>query len=197
MRAHQAFFERLAEEWDAAQSPARQERLRQLLSRFDNVWKESPLILDVGTGTGALLPLLRERAALTPIVAMDFAYAMLQRARERERFALMAQADVHHLPFPARTFGAIICHSSFPHFADKPAALSELKRTLRIGGRLIVMHDICRERVNAIHRSSAVTRCDLLPTGAEMEQMLLQAGFCEVQVQDCQAHFLAVGVSHV
>jgi ABC-type Mn2+/Zn2+ transport system ATPase subunit len=107
---------------------------------------------------------------------------------------LLNQADAHRLPLPAQAFDVIICHSSLPHFADKSAALCELKRVLRPGGHLIILHDIGREMVNAIHTSAAeAARGDLLPTGQELQSLLAQAGLVEIHVEDTPDHYLAVG----
>lgn len=193
MDPQRSFFEALAVEWDTLQPPHRGERLRQMMPRLDPFLCQAKHVLEVGTGTGALVPLLRERLCSGSLISIDLAHAMLVRAQKRSTSALLVQADVHRLPFGTEHFDAIVCHSSFPHFADKPAALLELKRTMHEGGWLIVFHDTSRAQVNAVHQNaqSPAIHSDLLPTGGEMRTLLESAGFGEVVVQDALDYFIA------
>lgn len=78
-------------------------------------------------------------------------------------------------------FDLAVCHNSFPHFADMPSALRELARVLAPGGCLLILHDLSREQVNAIHGGAGPPiHHDLLPPGEETRQMLLRAGFVNV-----------------
>jgi ubiquinone/menaquinone biosynthesis C-methylase UbiE len=199
MNPLRAFFEDLAERWDAQQPVDRLEVLGQLLASFDTMLGAAQVILEVGTGTGALIPCLKERAPAARLVSIDLAYAMLRRARQRGMGALLVQADAHQLPFasdgpPGFGFDLVVCHNSFPHFANKPAALLDLARVLRPGGRLLILHDLSREKVNAIHSGAGeAVRNDLLPPGIETEHMLVRAGFIPLQVQDTEEHYVVVG----
>jgi ubiquinone/menaquinone biosynthesis C-methylase UbiE len=199
MNPLRAFFEDLAERWDAQQPADRLEVLGQLLASFDTMLGAAQVILEVGTGTGALIPCLKERAPAARLVSIDLAYAMLRRARQRGMGALLVQADAHQLPFasdgpPVSGFDLVVCHNSFPHFADKPAVLLDLARVLRPGGHLLILHDLSREKVNAIHSGAGeAVRNDLLPPGIETEHMLVRAGFIPLQVQDTEEHYVVVG----
>jgi ubiquinone/menaquinone biosynthesis C-methylase UbiE len=192
------FFEELAGHWDAQQPPDRGEVLHQMLTPFDAWLQPAQAVLEVGTGTGALIPLLHQRAPHARIVSMDLAHSMLCRARQRCPDALLLQADVHRLPFTflagTAFFDLIVCHNSFPHFARKEAALLEMTGVLRPGGRLLILHDLGREQVNAIHSGAGEPiQNDLLPRGEEACRMLARAGFCDAWVEDTPVHYRAVG----
>ena len=188
------FFESLASEWDAQQPLDRVTVLNRLLAPFAQVLENAKAILEVGTGTGALIPCLQDRATTAALVSIDLAGEMLRRARQRCPEAIVAQADVHHLPFVMPGFDLVVCHNSFPHFADKPAALLSLWRALQPGGYLLILHDLSREQVNAIHQGAqaSVIHNDLLPPGGETRQMLIRAGFGDVQVRDAEDCYVAV-----
>ena len=126
-----AFFESIAAGWDAHQTPGRAAVLNRLLAPFSQVIENAKTILEVGTGTGALIPCLQDRAATAALVSIDLAGEMLKRARQRCPEAMVVQADVHHLPFVMPGFDLVVCHNSFPHFTDKPAALGSLLRALQ------------------------------------------------------------------
>jgi len=88
----------------------------------------------------------------------------------------------------------VICHNSFPHFADKLAVLNALARVLRPGGHLLILHDLSREKVNAIHSSrGAAIQNDLRPPGEEKGQMLVRAGFGDMQVEDSDECYVIAG----
>ena len=62
------------------------------------------------------------------------------------------------------------------------------------GGHLLILHDLSREKMNAIHSDGgAASQNDLLPRGEETGQMLVQAGFVAVQVEDSEECYVAVG----
>ena len=191
-----AFFEDLAGRWDEQQPAGRQDVLLDLLAPFAATFEAARAILEVGTGTGALIPCLQTYAPTAWLASIDLAHAMLWRARRRCPEAVLIQADVHRLPFARHggAFDVVVCHNSFPHFADMPAALHELARVLAPGGRLLILHDLSREEVNAIHSSGGpAIEHDLLPPDEETRQMLLDAGFGDVWVEDLPAHYIASG----
>jgi len=193
-----AFFEDLAERWDAQQPPDRQDVLRRLLGPFAADLAAARAILEVGSGTGALIPCLCERAPAARLVSIDLAHVMLQHGQRRCPDARLVQADVHRLPFSlpggVTAFDLAVCHNSFPHFADMSSALRELARVLAPGGCLLILHDLSRAQVNAIHSGAgAPIQHDLLPPGEETGMMLAQAGFINVQIQDTEDHYVAIG----
>lgn len=71
-----AFFEDLAEKWDAQQPASRGEVLRRLLSPFAAELCAAQAILEVDTGS--LILCLRERASVARLVSIDLAHAMLK-----------------------------------------------------------------------------------------------------------------------
>jgi ubiquinone/menaquinone biosynthesis C-methylase UbiE len=45
------------------------------------------------------------------------------------------QGDVAHMPFPSESFDFVVCQAAFKNFPDPVAALDEMYRVLRSGGR--------------------------------------------------------------
>jgi SAM-dependent methyltransferase len=87
--------------------------------------------LDVGSGTGRLLPLL-ERTGATTIVAADLSLPMLQRGR-RARVC----ADACRLPFPDAAFDVVSASLMVGDLPDLRAWTTEMSRLLRAAGHLI------------------------------------------------------------
>jgi ubiquinone/menaquinone biosynthesis C-methylase UbiE len=193
LKTSRAFFEHLAAEWDDRQPPDRSEKLDKLLSRFDAYFQTSDLVLEVGTGTGGLLPLLKKRYPKPEIIQIDFANAMLIRAQNNHNGDHLVQADVHELPFPRDKFSVGICHNSFPHFKEKMIALNEMRRMLQPGGILLILHEMSREKVNTIHQHALAEEIhqDLLPSEEEIRTLFQQSGFYPEIIEDVEDHYAA------
>jgi len=99
-------------------------------------------VVDVGTGTGALLPILAQAAAR--VMAVDQSQALLERAQRRCleagcRNVSFQRADVQALPFPDGVFAAAYTSMVLHHVDDPGRALAELARVVRPGGRVVVL----------------------------------------------------------
>lgn len=105
-------------------------------------------VLDMCCGTGDMtLALLRLRpAGGTPVVALDFAHAMLQRAAEKfahPRFAAhhvaTMEADALHMPLGDGCMDLITSAFGFRNLANYEAGLQEIYRVLRSGGEVGIL----------------------------------------------------------
>lgn len=92
--------------------------------------------------TDGVYPLMKSRAKR--VVGMDISPAILAAVRQRHQDIELIEADVRDLPFPDKTFDAIISNSTLDHFhtADEILlSLAELKRVLKTNGLLFVSLD--------------------------------------------------------
>lgn len=97
-------------------------------------------VLDVGTGPGALVCELARRRPDIRIVGVDLSADMIAAAQRNlsefgER-ACAQEGDVTDLPFADDTFDLVVTSFSSHHWDDPAAAVPELARVLRPGGRL-------------------------------------------------------------
>jgi SAM-dependent methyltransferase len=97
--------------------------------------KDAP-ILDVGTGTGSNLAVLRE-LGYTAVKGVDSSIEALHYCREKG-FDNVTLGDICNLPFPDSTFGLILATDVIEHIDNDLAALSEIRRVLAFDGRVIV-----------------------------------------------------------
>lgn len=101
-------------------------------------------ILDVGCGTGtAEVRLSRLQLTQVSLVAVDLNVERVQQAlgaaRSHNIRASFAAADGQALPFADDTFDAAFCVAVLQHVADVGAAVRDLARVTRPGGRLVAV----------------------------------------------------------
>ena len=96
-------------------------------------------VLDVGCGTGALTLAVAERVGPGgTAVGLDLNPGMLAVARTKPARIEWVEAPAEALPFPDRSFDAVVSQFALMFFADRVAALREMWRVLRPDGRLAV-----------------------------------------------------------
>ncbi|MBU0743417.1 metalloregulator ArsR/SmtB family transcription factor [bacterium] len=148
-------------------------------------------LVDIGTGTGALLPLLAATGAR--ITAVDASAAMLTRARglcEREGLNDVAfeQADIQDLPFADDRFDAAYCSMVLHHVARPERALREMTRVVKPGGKVVVMaftrHNLVWLREELAHQWLGFSR-------DEMEDLFARLGLRAARYLECGLSRLA------
>jgi len=92
-------------------------------------------VLDVGVGSGALIPTIRAAAAGVRVVGLDPSVEMLRRARVRTGVPVL-QADALALPVIDTSIHAVLVAFVLFHLCDPAAAVAEIARVLRGGGRV-------------------------------------------------------------
>ena len=135
-------FDALAPLYDRLIGPPNPACLRALLDLPTTGW-----VLDAGGGTGRIAAQLR---VLTGhLVLLDRSQPMLRQAQGKGLWPI--QGDVARLPFPDACFDRAVVVDALHHFADQPAAIDELLRVLKPGGRLVIEEpDIARFAVKLV-----------------------------------------------
>jgi predicted RNase H-like nuclease/ubiquinone/menaquinone biosynthesis C-methylase UbiE len=177
-----AYFDTMASALWAAQpfGPQDQPKLDRLLAAAEI--RPAMRILEPGCGTGRLTAILADSVGhCGRVFAFDLSVAMIRACRERigqRPNVVVVQAALEDYPVAPDSFDIAICHQVFPHFDDPATACAVLARTLKPGGRLLVVHFAHTAAVNEIHRTAAgPIEHDRLPSPAEMRRLLTDAGF--------------------
>lgn len=96
-------------------------------------------VLDVACGTGVLARAAAEQVGLTgAVVGLDVNEGMLAVAKRKAPQIEWRQGIAEDLPFDNNSFDAVVSQFGLMFFEDKEAALKEMVRVLRPGGRLAV-----------------------------------------------------------
>lgn len=93
-------------------------------------------IVDLAAGTGTSSVPLAAAGAL--VIPCDFSLGMLAVGRERQPGLPFVAGDALRLPFADRSLDAITISFGLRNTADPLAALEEMRRVVRPGGRLVV-----------------------------------------------------------
>jgi ubiquinone/menaquinone biosynthesis C-methylase UbiE len=139
-------------------------------------------VLEIAIGTGRNLPYYPHDRRLTGI---DLTPAMLTLARDRARDLRVAVAllvaDAQALPFAAASFDSVVCTLGLNAIPDDRAAVAEMSRVLRPGGRLVLVGHVASPYrvVRAVQRRIEKL---LLPVAGDHQTrqprpLLLEAGF--------------------
>ncbi len=133
-----AMFDHVAERYD---------RTNGVISmRQDRKWREAvrqaldlrpgELVLDLAAGTGASSEPFAQAGART--VPCDFSLGMLRVGRQRRPDLGFVAGDAMSLPFADGAFDAATITFGLRNVADPQAALAELLRVTRHGGRMVI-----------------------------------------------------------
>jgi ubiquinone/menaquinone biosynthesis C-methylase UbiE/DNA-binding transcriptional ArsR family regulator len=175
-QAAQAFFSRLAPEWDRIRSLHAPEAVVEAAVLDALGTRSIRNLVDLGTGTGRMLQLLAPRVLRT--VGLDASHAMLSVARANlEKAGLrgieLRQGDIYAPPFPRDTFDLVVIHQVL-HYLDDPArAIREAARLVAPGGRILVV-DFAPHSLEFLREAQAHRRLGFAP--AQVAGWLDEAG---------------------
>lgn len=185
MNKDKEFFDSCAANWDNIRetNPVKLLKLVQMAQI-----KKDDKIMDVGTGTGVLLPyLLAAIGKGGHITAVDFSENMLTHAKAKhheENISFIA-GDILQLKLPQNKFNAITCLNFYPHLHQhKEFFLEKMLPLLKENGTLTIFHDISRAQVNSIHAECEEVKEHRLPPASEVGALMQKAGYQLVQAYD-------------
>lgn len=175
--SREKFFGKAAPEWDhiRAQWFGNTFHLEAMLALLNPAWT----VADLGTGTGAMLPLIAPHVAR--VIAVDPTPAMLKAARSRVRAQRLdnidlRQGSIEDLPIDSASVDVALLALVLHHVVSPPAGLKEARRILKPGGILLIVdlqpHNVDLFRDNMQHRWMGFSQ-------EQLTAWLADAGFTE------------------
>jgi len=179
-------------------------------------------VLDLAGGTGDIAALLLPMVGASGSVVLgDINAAMLREGRDRllnegsVRGLNYAQVNAQALPFPDASFDAVTIAFGLRNVTDKDAALREMQRVLRVGGRALILEfsavrDPLLKRIYDFHSFQVLPRLGALiagdaesyqylaesirkhPDQATLKAMMEAAGFARVDVRNLTGGIVAI-----
>lgn len=169
--AQQQAFDRVAPLFEQAPEQEILKRLRVVVDYARIQRNES--ILDVGTGTGVLLPFILEHFP-SRVLACDLSKEMLKRAREQFGSTVSTlQADVVDISVSDGLFDVIFCNAAFGNVYDQKETLAAMDTLLSPIGRLIISHPMGSAFVKRLKMESPQYHLKDLPNEMQLTQILI------------------------
>lgn len=172
------FFDKLAPEWDNNEVLSTPDKINEILNFIDI--RKGDSVLDLGTGTGVLLPSIAERVGKEGrITAVDYSQGMLNRAIEKFS-SLEPKPEFLNLDFETENlegeFNHIILYCVYPHLHTPVETLKWLiKVNLKDGGDITIAFPCGPDYINNIHKEKH-SESDILPSATGLAKYLKDNG---------------------
>lgn len=159
--------------------------------------RDGQRVLDVGCGTGVFLPVIAAAVGRDGrVVGLDHSEAFLREARIRiadqglEAVVSLVSGDAHRLPFDDDSFDAAHTERVLMHLDDPDAAIRELRRVVRPGGRVVSAEIHARGAAVDHPDHEMIERLSMAATqmrnpwmGLELRRRFVLAGLEDVRVR--------------
>lgn len=150
------------------------ERLENIVAHGDI--NRGDTILDVGTGTGILIPIINQYAPRW-IYACDLSEAMLkQLCSKKYPNVETILADVRDLRLPDASIEVVFINACYGNIADKSGAFSNITRMMKPEGRMVISHPLGKSFIHPLSANASFP-IDEFPEKPEAEGLLKFFGF--------------------
>lgn len=153
-------------------------------------------IMDVGTGTGVMIPHYLSRLKDGHVTAVDFSANMIEVAKSKypeSEILSYRVMDIYDLQ-ERDAFDIVVCYSCFPHFPDPLKAVRVLARSLKTGGSFCIAHSSSKEHINHVHETGGAEICtDYLPDMDVMREIYRMNGLNIEFTRDDDDYYIAIG----
>ncbi len=187
------FFDRLAPDWDANEVRSTPQRVKSILSKLPI--RKGVRVLDLGTGTGVLVPYLSEMVGEEGrVVGIDLSEGML--AEARRKFGSLDNVEFLKLDFEEEElpgeYDVVMLYSVYPHLHDPAATMEWLFKMNMTPDGVIVIAFPCDEKfINDIHHERK-SESDHLPPAAVLAERIREWGFAAEVVEATPEEYIVI-----
>lgn len=179
--AQAAYFDTITEVFDPPYPPGVAERLDRIVAAARI--RPGDAVLDVGTGTGALLPGVLGAGA-SEVYANDLAHAMLETVARRYPGVTTVPGGIRTLALPDDSVDVVTVNACYPNLADKRTVFANIVRMLRPGGRIVISHPMGRRILDFLHAEMPFPVDDFPADRAEADALFAPFGLTVAQFVD-------------
>lgn len=185
------FFDNLAPTWDANEIRSTPERVRTILGKLPI--SKGMTVLDLGTGTGVLVPYLSEIVGPAGhVTAIDLSEGMLSIAKQK--YGELKNVEFLKIDFEEEQipglYDVVMLYSVYPHL-HAPADTMEwlFKMNVKPGGVIIIAFPSDEKFINNIHHERQ-SESDHLPSAHILADMINSWGFCASVVSATEDEYI-------
>ena len=172
------FFDKLSDSWDENECLSTPDKVNEILNYMDI--NEGDRVLDLGTGTGVLLPHIARKVGDTgKITAVDFSSGMLRKAQSKYGH-ISPKPEFLNLDIESDTipgvFDKIILYCVYPHLHSPIETINWLNTVnLTDNGHLFIAFPCNEDFINNIHRERH-SDSDILPSAETLSKFFNENG---------------------
>ncbi|MCH5240456.1 MAG: class I SAM-dependent methyltransferase [Muribaculaceae bacterium] len=187
-----SFFDKLAADWDNNEILSTPKKVEEILNFMDI--KPGMSILDLGTGTGVLIPYIADKIGETGrICAVDYSKEMLKRAMQKFG-KVKPTPEFRQLDFEndhiEGEYDRIILYSVFPHLHSPIETLQWLKKVnLKEGGLIFIAFPTGPDFINNIHQERH-SDSEILPNATDLALYLKENGLNARAIVDTEQAYV-------
>jgi ubiquinone/menaquinone biosynthesis C-methylase UbiE len=149
------------------------ERLEKIVSHGKIT--EGDTVLDVGTGTGILIPIINKYKP-GRIHACDLSETMVEQLSKNFPYVESLVADVRDLRLPDSSIDVVFINACYPNIVDKAGAFSKISRMMKAEGRMVISHPLGKAFILSLIDAIPFP-LDQFPEALEADALLKPFGF--------------------
>jgi ubiquinone/menaquinone biosynthesis C-methylase UbiE len=191
-RLQREMFDELYHLFDPPLPKGVPERLEKIVASAEIV--KGDYVLDVGSGTGILVPLI-QRYGPARLFACDLSEAMLRRLKKHYPGVEAIVSDIRELTLPDSILDVVFINACYANIVDKVGAFTNLGRMTKPAGRMVISHPLGKTFIDSL-KEKVPFPLDDFPEKSEAEILFQSFGFSIKEFVDEPELYILVVTKH-